>query len=105
MSLIGDEAKRLADEKVPAEELQRAKDNLKGGMMLSLEGSGSRMGALARAEIYHRRTVSTKETLRSIDAVTSDQVQGLAREIFAQKMTLAVIGNLKGAKLRIPSIE
>ena len=105
LSLIGDEAKRLADEKVPAEELQRAKDNLKGGMMLSLEGSGSRMGALARAEIYHRRTVSTKETLRSIDAVTSDQVQGLAREIFAQKMTLAVIGNLKGAKLRIPSIE
>ena len=104
LSLIGDEAKRLADERVPAEELQRAKDNLKGGMMLSLEGSGSRMGALARAEIYHQRTVSTKETLRSIDAVTSDQVQGLAREIFAQKMTLAVIGNLKGARLRIPSI-
>ncbi len=104
LSLIGDEMKRLVDEIVPDDELQRAKDNLKGGLMLSLEGSGSRMGALARSEIYHRRTVSTKETLHAIDAVTSASVSTLAQEVFEQKMTLAVIGNLTGAKLKLPSI-
>ena len=104
LSLIGDEMKRLVDESVPRDELQRAKDNLKGGLMLSLEGSGSRMGALARGEIYHQRTISTKETLRAIDAVTSDKVAAMAQKIFSQKMTLAVIGNLEGTRLKIPSV-
>ncbi len=104
LSLISDEVKRLLDERVPDDELQRAKDNLKGGLMLSLEGTGSRMSALARNEIYFKRTISLDETLRSIDAVTSDDVLKLVRDIFGRKLTLAVIGNLKGAKLRIPKV-
>ncbi len=105
LSLISDEVKRIVDEPVPSDELQRAKDNLKGSLMLSLEGSGSRMSALARNEIYHQRTISPNETLRSIDAVASEDLSKLAQDIFSRKMTLAVIGNLKGAKLRIPSIS
>jgi len=105
LSLISDEVKRIVDEPVPTDELQRAKDNLKGSLMLSLEGSGSRMSALARNEIYHQRTISPDETLRSIDAVTSNDLSKLAQDIFSRKMTLAVIGNLKGAKLRIPKVE
>ncbi len=104
LSLISDEVKRLLDERVPDDELQRAKDNLKGGLVLSLEGTGSRMSALARNEIYFKRTVSPDETLRSIDAVTSHDVLELAQDIFSRKLTLAVIGNLKGAKLRIPKV-
>ncbi len=105
LGLITDELKKLVDVEVPSDELQRAKDNLKGGLMLSLEGSGSRMSNLARNEIYFKRTVSPDETLRSIDAVTSASVAKLAREIFSRKQTLAVIGNLKGAKLRIPELS
>jgi len=104
LSLITDEVKGLLDKAVPEDELQRAKDNLKGGLMLSLEGTGSRMSNLARNEIYFQRTVSPDETLKSIDAVTSSDVTKLAREIFSRKQTLAVIGNLKGAKLRIPKM-
>jgi predicted Zn-dependent peptidase len=104
LSLISDEVKRIVDEPVPTDELQRAKDHLKGSLMLSREGSGSRMSALARNEIYHQRTISPDETLRSIDAVSSDGISALARDIFSRKMTLAVIGNLKGTKLRIPTI-
>jgi predicted Zn-dependent peptidase len=104
LSLISDEVKRLVDEAVPADELQRAKDNLKGGLMLSLEGTGSRMSNLARNEIYFKRTVSPDETLKSIDAVTSEGVTRLARAVFSRKLTLAVIGNLKGAKLKIPEV-
>ena len=104
LSLITDEVKGLLDKAVPEDELQRAKDNLKGGLMLSLESTGSRMSNLARNEIYFQKTVSPDETLRAIDAVTSDDVSKLAQEIFGRKLTLAVIGNLKGAKLKIPSI-
>jgi len=104
LSLIGDEVKGLLDKPVPTDELQRAKDNLKGGLMLSLEGSGSRMSNLARNEIYFKRTVSPDETLRSIDAVTSEDVTKLTREIFGRKQTLAVIGNLEGTKLKIPQL-
>jgi predicted Zn-dependent peptidase len=104
LSLISDEVKGLVDKAVPSDELQRAKDNLKGGLMLSLEGSGSRMGNLARNEIYFNRTISPEETLRSIDAVTSEDVTKLARTIFSRPQTLAVIGNLKGAKLKIPEL-
>jgi predicted Zn-dependent peptidase len=104
LSLISDEVKRLVDEAVPSDELQRAKDNLKGGLMLSLESTGSRMSNLARNEIYFKRTVSPDETIRAIDKVTSADVTKLAREIFSRKLTLAVIGNLEGSKLRIPEI-
>ena len=104
LSLISDEVKGLVDKPVPSDELQRAKDNLKGGLVLSLEGSGSRMGNLARNEIYFNRTISPEETLRSIDAVTSDDVSKLAQKIFGRKQTLAVIGNLKGAKLKVPEL-
>ena len=62
------------------------------------------MSALARNEIYFKRTVSPDETLRSIDAVTSHDVLKLAQDIFSRRLTLAVIGNLKGAKLRIPKV-
>lgn len=104
LSLISDEVKRLLDEPVPEDELQRAKDNLKGGLMLSLEGSGSKMSALARNEIYFRRTISPEETLQAIDAVTAGGVLRLARTIFSQKLTLAVIGNLQGARVKIPKV-
>jgi predicted Zn-dependent peptidase len=72
--------------------------------MLSLEGTGSRMSNQARNEIYFQRTVSADETLRAIDAVTSGEVTKLARRIFSRPLTLAVIGNLDGAKLRVPTI-
>ena len=62
------------------------------------------MSNLARNEIYLQRKVSPDETLKSIDAVTSGDVTRLAREIFSRKLTLAVIGNLKGAKLQIPQV-
>jgi len=104
LSLIADEVKRIVDEPVPADELQRARDNLKGGLMLSLEGSGSRMSQLARNEIYFGKTIAPAETLRAIDAVTHADVTRVARDIFRRPMTLAAIGNLKDAKLRVPEV-
>ena len=57
------ELRQLREEPVTAEELRRAKDHLKGSFMLGLEITSSRMGNLARQELYFRRFFSLDEML------------------------------------------
>jgi predicted Zn-dependent peptidase len=96
VALIVEELKRAKGERVPEEELRRAKDHLKGSLMLSLENTGSRMSYLARQEIYFRRTFSLDETLTSIEAVTSDDLQRIANDLFRGDLGMSLLGNLKG---------
>ena len=69
------EFRELKENLVPAEELRRAKDHLKGSFMLGLESTSSRMGNLARQELYFKRFFTLDEMLESIEAVTAEQVQ------------------------------
>jgi predicted Zn-dependent peptidase len=101
-----EELRRLKGDPVPADELRRAKDHLKGSLMLSLENTGSRMSHLARQEIYYGRQVGMDETLEHIEAVATDEIQRVANEIFAGALTMSLLGNLRGyrpkaAQLRI----
>ena len=63
---------------VPDAELRRAKDHLKGSLMLSLENTASRMSHLARQEIYFERHFGLDETLAGVERVTTDDVQRVA---------------------------
>ncbi len=90
-----DEMKRLKEEAVPAAELRRAKDQLKGSIMLSLESTGSRMSHLARQEIYFDRQLTLDETLEGIEAVAPDDVAGVAGELFAGPPAASVLGDLR----------
>src|ERR1700689_5512151 len=84
------EFRELKENLVPAEELRRAKDNLKGSFMLGLESTSSRMGNLARQDLYFQRFFTLDEMLESIEAVTRSEVQKIAREFFNPKnITLA----------------
>src|SRR5690242_12648903 len=74
------ELRELKENLVPEEELRRAKDHLKGSFMLGLESTSSRMGNLARQEMYFKRFFSLDEMLDSIEAVTAGQVQKIAQE-------------------------
>jgi predicted Zn-dependent peptidase len=101
-----DELKRIKGERVPEDELRRAKDHLKGSLMLSLENTGSRMSYLARQEIYFGRTFDLDETLSDIEAVTAADVQRIAGDIFDGHLAMSLLGNLKGyrppsARLRV----
>ena len=69
------EFRELKENLVPAEELRRAKDHLKGSFMLGLESTSSRMGNLARQELYFKRFFTLDEMLESIEAVTAEQVR------------------------------
>jgi predicted Zn-dependent peptidase len=85
---------------VPAEELRRAKDHLKGSLMLSLESTSSRMSNLARQEMHFGRFFSLDELAASIEMVTADDVQRVAQTFFDQKqVALTVLGNLDGFRI------
>jgi predicted Zn-dependent peptidase len=76
------ELRALRDTAVPAEELRRAKDHLKGGLVLNLESSASRMSHLARQFILFGRYYSLDEITAAVEAVTADDVQRVATELF-----------------------
>ena len=85
---------------IPAEELRRAKDQLKGSLMLSLESSTSRMSNLARQQMYFERFLTLDETIEQIERVTEDQVCEMSNYLFqSDKIALTVLGNLDGLKL------
>ena len=97
---VGAELHNLRTELVPVDELRRAKDHLKGSLMLSLESTSSRMHNLARQELFFGRYVSLDEMLESVEAVTAEQVRELARTFFQPKsMAVAMLGPLKGVKV------
>ncbi|HVB98778.1 MAG TPA: pitrilysin family protein [Candidatus Dormibacteraeota bacterium] len=92
-----DEFRRMKQEPVSAEELTRAKEQLKGSLTLSLESTGARMSNRSRQEIYFGRFQSLEEIFAEVDAVTREQVQELAREIFVtDRIALAALGRMDG---------
>ena len=98
---IVSEFRKLKAEPVPEEELRRAKDQLKGSLMLSLESSTARMSNLARQEMYFDRFYSMDQLIERIEAVTTEDLQQLAQEFFhTESIAVTVLGNLNGLKLR-----
>jgi predicted Zn-dependent peptidase len=94
------EFRALKDTPVPADELRRAKDQLKGSLMLGLESSTARMSNLARQEMYFDRFFGLDEIIQHIEAVTSEDLQQLAQEYFrGDSIAVTVLGNLDKVKL------
>ena len=94
------ELRRLKNEPVPEDELRRAKDQLKGSLMLSLESSTARMSNLARQEMYFDHFFGLDELIEKIEAVTAEDIRATAEEFFRQEMlAVTVLGNLNGLKI------
>ena len=105
LRLTLEEFRKLKGEPLPAEELRRAKDHLKGSLMLSLENTGSRMSHLARQEIYFGRQIGLDELLQGIEAVQAHDVQRIANEVLAGPLAASVLGNLKGWRPRASALR
>ena len=94
------ELKEIKQKPVPTDELTRAKDHLKGSLMLGLESTSSRMSNLARQEIYFDRYFDLDEMLVGIDAVTSEDVQRVAHGLFvAGALSATVVGAVDGIEI------
>lgn len=91
VEIIGRELKRLVTERVPEDELQRAKEHLKGRMILGLESTSSRMSRLGKGVITDTEILSLDELAARIEAVTSEQVLELAAEFFRPD-SLSIVG-------------
>lgn len=82
VELICREIRKLRTEGVDRKELERAKNQMKGSVMLGLESSHSRMSKLAKDELYQGRHTSLAEIIAEIDHVSADHLLSLSRELF-----------------------
>jgi predicted Zn-dependent peptidase len=95
IGLVRDELKRLKESLIEEKELQSAKEQIKGNLLLGLESTDSWMTKLAKNEIYFGRDVPIDEVMAGIDAVTAGRVRDLANEMFKRdSIALAVVGGV-----------
>jgi predicted Zn-dependent peptidase len=82
VKLVENQIDRIRTRRPTGREVSRARDHLKGTLILSLESNGNRMMSLAKQEIYYGRQFGVDETLRGIETVTPRAVQDLAARLF-----------------------
>jgi predicted Zn-dependent peptidase len=100
IDLIMAEFRRLKTDALPDEELRRAKDQLKGNLLLSLESSMSRMSNLARQEMYFGYFFGMQEILDKVEEVTAEQVMEMAHSLFQpEAVAVTLLGRLDGLKV------
>jgi predicted Zn-dependent peptidase len=92
-SIIGRELASLRSEGVSEDELGRAKEHVKGRMVLALESTPGRMSRNARSALFDQPFLSLDEMIARVDAVGRDDVIELARELYApERLAAACIG-------------
>jgi len=106
LALTVAEMRRLKAEHLPETDLRRAKEHLKGSLVLALESTSARMNNIARQEIYFGRQFGLDEILNAVEAVDGETVQRVAAELFGGEIALSVLGSLgsyrpKPAQIRI----
>ncbi len=100
IDLILTELRAVKENSITAAELESAKEQLKGGFLLSLESTDSRMDRLAKNEIYYGRHLEVDEVVAEIDCVTLDDLHALAAELLGgDTLSLAVLGRVRKSTL------
>lgn len=93
--LVLQELKKIKEQQVSLDELRRAKKHIKGGMMLSMESTSTRMSRLAKEELYFGRQCSLQEVIGEINKVSTNQVEALANKLFDKKhLNLCALGKI-----------
>ncbi len=93
LGAILDEWKRLRDERVPEDELAKAKELLKGHLLLSLEDTHALAGWYGRQEVLGGEMLTPDDVTAALDAVTAEDVQRVASDLFREEwLNLAIVG-------------
>lgn len=92
LSVVRAELDRTARAGLGAEEVERGRGQMRGGLVLSLEDTASRMTRLGEVELFQERLLSLDEALERLEAVTVEEVNQLAAELYGRPETLAVVG-------------
>ncbi|HEY0508258.1 MAG TPA: pitrilysin family protein [Blastococcus sp.] len=99
LRLIRAELERVAADGITTEEVARSRGQLRGGLVLGLEDTGSRMSRLGKSELSYGEYLPVREVLDRIDAVDETQVREVAAELFSQDTCLAVVGPYRESDL------
>ncbi|GHO92630.1 peptidase M16 [Reticulibacter mediterranei] len=95
LEVIVNELRKLEQDGITTDELERAKVQLKSENVMRSEGSGARMGAIARSWWYERKIRTVQDVKEGIDSVTQEQVLNVLRRFSPlQPLTIAAIGPL-----------
>ena len=93
MDLIKLECERVVAAGLLPDELARAKEQMKGSLLLSLESMATRMSRLAKAELYDEGLLQPEEIVAKIDAIGQEDVQRVAKRLFGgTAFSLALVG-------------
>jgi predicted Zn-dependent peptidase len=95
VDLVKTEFARVRTEGITQAELTRAKNQFRGGIIMSLESLSSRMNRMGKSEVYFERVVPLAEVVAKIDAVSLDDVHRIALAIFPEnpeELTVAAVG-------------
>ncbi|WP_232797233.1 M16 family metallopeptidase [Blastococcus atacamensis] len=99
LRLIRGELDRVAADGLTADEVARARGQLRGGLVLGLEDTGSRMSRLGKSELSYGEYVPVRDVLARIDAVEEAQVRSVAADLFGRDTCLAVVGPYRESDL------
>lgn len=100
VDLILAEFRALKQTPIGAEELRRAKDQVKGNILLGMESSNARMSNLVRQEVYFHRFFSAEQVIERIEAVDVESLESIARQLFvSERIAVTMLGRLDGIKL------
>lgn len=95
VKIILAEMARMRDERVADEELNAAREQIKGKILMSLESSDSYMSRLARSYLYFGRFQPLEEVMTGFDAVTAEEMQHLAARLFVdESLNVQVMGKV-----------
>ncbi|GII60522.1 putative zinc protease [Sphaerisporangium krabiense] len=92
LKICREEISRVVADSITEEEIARGKGQMRGGLVLGLEDTGSRMSRIGKSELVYDTLMSVDEVLARIEAVTPEEIAAVGREILSQPLTLAVIG-------------
>lgn len=106
IKVILKEHRKLIDEPVTAEELERAREMIKGRMILSLEDTYNVAAMYGQKMLFQNEMLSVEDYIEKIEAVTVQDIQKLAKELFMQKsLNLALIGPFKAEETYFKALE
>jgi predicted Zn-dependent peptidase len=99
LRLVRAELAAVAAEGLTSEEVARGRGQLRGGLVLGLEDTGSRMSRLGKSELSYGEYLPVREVLDRIGAVDEDQVRAVAADLLARPTCLAVVGPYRESDL------
>jgi len=91
VSLVFREFEKIRSKKISDRELKKAKEYIKGNMLLGLENTTSRMFNLANSEFYYGRFITPEEIIKMVDSVTPDEILSIAGKVLDESNLTRVV--------------